>query len=169
MDGVRFDRLARGLAGGASRRRVLAMLGGVALAGLGRRAGAAQMVPPAVDLSGMPCGGIAGIPCPGGYVCVDDPADGCDPATGADCGGRCQREEPGGGYNPCAAILCIVGTTCCPNCGGICVPPGTACTDALCGGEPCGAGFCAAGEFCCNPSCGICAPLGGYCTEQYCG
>ena len=36
------------------------------------------------------CGGIAGIVCPGGGKCVDDPSDGCDPnAGGADCGGIC--------------------------------------------------------------------------------
>lgn len=37
-----------------------------------------------------PCGGIAGTRCPEGKVCVDDPADNCDPARGgADCPGRC--------------------------------------------------------------------------------
>lgn len=37
------------------------------------------------------CGGIAGIPCPAGQVCVDNPNDSCDPSTGgADCGGLCQ-------------------------------------------------------------------------------
>jgi hypothetical protein len=37
-----------------------------------------------------PCGGIAGTRCPEGKVCVDDPADDCDPAHGgADCLGRC--------------------------------------------------------------------------------
>ena len=36
------------------------------------------------------CGGIAGLPCPEGYTCVDDPRDDCDPlAGGADCGGIC--------------------------------------------------------------------------------
>jgi PrcB C-terminal/Antistasin family len=37
------------------------------------------------------CGGIAGIQCPGGGKCADDPNDGCDPnAGGADCGGVCR-------------------------------------------------------------------------------
>ena len=41
------------------------------------------------------CGGIAGIPCPDGYTCVDDPSDNCDPATGgADCGGICIAPSP---------------------------------------------------------------------------
>lgn len=36
------------------------------------------------------CGGFGGIECPSGLVCVDDPSDGCDPASGgADCGGVC--------------------------------------------------------------------------------
>jgi hypothetical protein len=40
------------------------------------------------------CGGIAGIQCPGGGRCVDDPGDSCDPNNGgADCGGICQCIE----------------------------------------------------------------------------
>jgi hypothetical protein len=36
------------------------------------------------------CGGIAGMPCPAGLTCVDDPSDTCDPTRGgADCGGIC--------------------------------------------------------------------------------
>ena len=36
------------------------------------------------------CGGLAGIPCPGKLVCVDDPSDNCDPKTGGrDCSGIC--------------------------------------------------------------------------------
>jgi hypothetical protein len=36
------------------------------------------------------CGGIAGIKCPEGGLCVDDPSDSCDPQHGgADCGGVC--------------------------------------------------------------------------------
>ena len=42
------------------------------------------------DATGRFCGGIAAIPCPEGYVCVDDPTDTCDPNQGgADCGGIC--------------------------------------------------------------------------------
>lgn len=37
------------------------------------------------------CGGIAGLPCPAGQTCVDNPNDNCDPANGgADCSGICQ-------------------------------------------------------------------------------
>jgi len=36
------------------------------------------------------CGGIAGIPCPEGLACVDDPSDDCDPNEGGrDCIGIC--------------------------------------------------------------------------------
>ncbi|PGH18828.1 hypothetical protein AJ79_00241 [Helicocarpus griseus UAMH5409] len=36
------------------------------------------------------CGGIAGIPCPSGKECFDDPTDNCDPKKGgADCAGIC--------------------------------------------------------------------------------
>ncbi|MCI0562334.1 MAG: Kazal-type serine protease inhibitor family protein [Nitrososphaera sp.] len=36
------------------------------------------------------CGGIQGLPCPDGQVCVDDPKDDCDPEKGgADCSGIC--------------------------------------------------------------------------------
>eukprot|EP01083_Nonionella_stella_P065844 172872_1 len=39
------------------------------------------------------CGGVAGIACEGGFYCVDDPSDDCDPANGgADCGGICVSE-----------------------------------------------------------------------------
>jgi hypothetical protein len=42
-----------------------------------------------------PCGGIAGIACPGGQQCIDVPNDGCDPAKGgADCSGLCQPKDP---------------------------------------------------------------------------
>jgi hypothetical protein len=41
---------------------------------------------------GQFCGGIAGIPCPEGFVCVDVPGDDCNPQQGgADCPGRCRR------------------------------------------------------------------------------
>jgi hypothetical protein len=36
------------------------------------------------------CGGFAGIQCPSGLECVDDPRDDCSPCRGgADCGGIC--------------------------------------------------------------------------------
>jgi hypothetical protein len=114
--------------------------------------------------SGM-CGGIAGIPCPDGFICVDVPGDGCDPAMGgADCPGFCVPI----GENPCAAIRCRQGTKCCPHCGGICVLDGIPCSEDLCVGEPCNQAVCGPGEYCCNESCSICAPLGGGCTDQFC-
>jgi len=42
------------------------------------------------------CGGLAGLPCPEGFTCVDDPSDDCDPQRGdADCAGICVRTPPG--------------------------------------------------------------------------
>ena len=60
---------------------------------------AASRTPPAcrsittarAETEGQFCGGFGGIQCPDGFVCVDDPDDGCDPANGgADCGGVCE-------------------------------------------------------------------------------
>src|SRR5688572_5121031 len=40
------------------------------------------------------CGGFAGLSCPSGQTCVDDPSDSCDPnAGGADCSGICKVIE----------------------------------------------------------------------------
>lgn len=56
----------------------------------------AEAQPPDVEeqkKKGEFCGGIAGVGCPEGYTCVDDPSDDCDPNQGgADCGGICQQE-----------------------------------------------------------------------------
>jgi hypothetical protein len=38
--------------------------------------------------TGQSCGGFAGLACPEGYTCVDDPRDDCNTKTGgADCSG----------------------------------------------------------------------------------
>jgi hypothetical protein len=79
------------------------------------------------------CGGFAGIACPGGGKCVDDPSDSCDPNNGgADCGGICQCIEtvlciqgyhfdsspsvcacvPPENSDPCATVRCRAGTHC---------------------------------------------------------
>ena len=43
----------------------------------------------------MFCGGFAGLPCPDGQMCIDDPSDACDPNNGgADCGGICVLAQP---------------------------------------------------------------------------
>jgi hypothetical protein len=42
------------------------------------------------DKQSKQCGGFAGLQCPDGLSCVDDPADSCDPMQGgADCMGMC--------------------------------------------------------------------------------
>jgi hypothetical protein len=94
------------------------------------------------------CGGIAGIACPAGQTCIDDPSDDCDPEHGgADCGGICVEET-----NPCAAVLCPVNTECVVKGGQAqCV---TRCGDATCG----------EGMVCCNPLLGICTAPGRVCA-----
>ncbi len=79
--------------------------------------------PPAPEF----CGGFGNLPCPEGFVCVDNPRDDCDPAAGgADCGGIC---VPGG--VTCGETTCPEGVPCCnPSCG-IC---GESCTQEFCEG-----------------------------------
>ena len=99
------------------------------------------------------CGGIAGIPCPGAGMCVDDPDDDCDPENGgADCGGICECNA--------AAISCPAGY-------GLNEDPAV-CECFPNEGEACGPTTCGDGFVCCNESCGICTEPGGFCTEQFC-
>jgi hypothetical protein len=127
------------------------------------------------------CGGFAGIPCPDGLTCIDDPSDDCDPTQGgADCGGICVSQP-----NPCAAVLCPVGSQCVPRGDtGVCVPvkppisrcatvrcpAGTKCVDngtsvSCVGGERCGETVCGPGTACCNPLRSICTPPGVACIQ----
>lgn len=61
--------------------------------------------------TGAPCGGIAGLACKDGFVCVDKPGDSCDPAKGGrDCSGTCQaKPKMCGGF---AGIQCPSGQAC---------------------------------------------------------
>ena len=172
MDNERFDAFTRTLAGRRSRRGMLTAAAGALAAAVGlRREAAAQILPPGWPWTGIPCGGIAALPCPAGFTCeIPWNAPPCE----ADCMGWC-RADIGDGVptNPCAAITCAVDSTCCPNCGGICVPAGTACSDDLCvdggaGGDVCGPTVCAPGQTCCNASCGYCTWPGEACTEEFC-
>lgn len=160
MDDVKFDTWTRTLGRPSSRRSALTVLAGSVAAILGRRSAFAQTEGP-----GMACGGLMGLTCPDGYVCVDDPNDACDPAAGgADCIGVCVLQSD----NPCAATTCLQGMSCCPLCGGVCLPPDVACTEDVCAGQPCNQVTCGAGEYCCNESCSLCAPIGAMCIELYC-
>ena len=132
------------------------------------------------------CGGIAGIPCPTGLTCIDDPDDQCSPTCGgADCGGICVEVDPAfcGGFAgfPCPAggeCVDAKGDQCSPlcggaDCGGMCVGPST--------NQPCG-GFlglaCPQGLICvdsakdtCDPDCNG-ADCGGFCAApvpSFCG
>ena len=170
MDQHRLDAFAKALAKGRSRRQVFATAAGAVLAAVGLRRGTtdAQALPgPPWEWSGIMCGGFAGLSCPDGYECEINWED---PECEADCMGWCRRIEsipyP---TDPCAAILCIEGSTCCSNCGGICVPADVPCSDDLCAGEVCGPSVCAVGQTCCNESCGYCTWPGEACTEEFCG
>lgn len=56
-----------------------------------------------------PCGGIGGFGCRDNQVCVDDPRDACNPATGEDCSGVCVTPVFCGGI---AGIPCPTGQAC---------------------------------------------------------
>jgi hypothetical protein len=166
VDNERFDQLTKTLAGRRSRRSALSVLTGAAAALFtSRRFAVAQIGTP----GGM-CGGIAGFPCPEGYTCVDAAGDGCDPAAGgADCAGICVLvDDNPDDQNPCAAILCIEGTTCCPQCGGVCIPGDVDCASVDCTPQQCNEAVCGPGEYCCNESCSRCVPLGEGCTREFC-
>ncbi|HSN99530.1 MAG TPA: hypothetical protein VLS89_14640 [Candidatus Nanopelagicales bacterium] len=134
------------------------------------------------EIRGRFCGGLAGIQCPAGLMCIDDPRDDCDPeAGGADCGGICRpdrpepppaclRRDPTKDYisqspEQCAAIRFFCKEE-------HAVPffdeCGCGCQTAP-AGEVCGRSVCGPDQYCCNESCGICAPKGGFCTQQFCG
>ena len=88
----------------------------------------------AAGSTGKTCGGIAGITCPSGQTCVDNPSDGCDPsAGGADCSGEC--------VDVSAATTCggIAGRGC--PMGQYCVDDPTDSCDPSKGGADCG-GIC---------------------------
>lgn len=89
----------------------------------------------AAGSSGQTCGGIAGLACPSGQTCVDNPNDSCDPAHGgADCSGECVDVSAATACGGIAGRACPTGQVCVddptdscdPNkggadCGGICV------------------------------------------------
>jgi hypothetical protein len=160
VDEAGFDRWTRTLGTPSSRRGALATLAASVAAVVGWRRVAAQTERP-----GIACGGLIGLPCPDGYVCVDDANDSCDPTTGgADCIGVCVPQFD----DPCIAMTCLEGTTCCPLCGGVCLPPDVSCDESVCAGQPCNQVTCRAGEYCCNESCSLCASIGAMCIELYC-
>ncbi len=121
------------------------------------------------------CGGFAGIACPEGYACMDDPRDSCDPANGgADCGGICRRErrtrcdynQPGVSYvgqsvEECSTIrfVCAEGQEYfADDCGCGCRETASACTSI---------GLCVEGYTWDDASCD-CVPTGTPCGGIYC-
>ena len=82
----------------------------------------------------LACGGFAGLACPDGQVCVDDPSDDCDPLNGgADCLGFCEDA-------PARATCGGFAGTACPK-GQECVDDPSDDCDPLNGGADC-LGFC---------------------------
>ncbi|MGH2614461.1 MAG: hypothetical protein ACRDJC_04430 [Thermomicrobiales bacterium] len=136
----RMSRRQAGVAGAA----LLALLTGVDLAEARKRKRNAKRERPqpsqgqnAISRRRRRCGGIAGIPCPEGFTCVDDPRDDCDPKRGgADCIGICvrQRKDPCAGIacEPCGRTTCPPGQVCCNASCGICTDPGMACIMIAC-------------------------------------
>ncbi len=109
-----------------------------------------------------PCGGIAGLLCPRGYTCVDDPRDACNPAKGGfDCIGYCKKGAPPpppppkmcGGF---AGIRCPAGE--------ICVDDPRDTCDPKTGGADCG-GICQKAQLCGGFAGGGC-PTGLTCVDD---
>ncbi|MBX7115300.1 MAG: hypothetical protein K1X64_13305 [Myxococcaceae bacterium] len=122
----------------------------------------------AVKVEAGACGGLAGLQCPTGQICVDDPSDGCDLASGGvDCMGICKvsSDSPDSGHvadaghgqfcGGLAGLQCPTGLTCVDDpsdfcdpqnggadCGGICVAADAGTPD---GGHVADAGH---GQFC---------------------
>jgi hypothetical protein len=117
------------------------------------------------------CGGIAGLTCPSGYQCVDDPTDSCDPAKGgADCIGICKKSSTPtvthcGGF---AGLTCPAGQECVDDPSDSCDPAkGGADCSGICQpkkGQACG-GFagltCPKGQTCVDDPSDSCDPKKG--------
>jgi hypothetical protein len=89
----------------------------------------------------QPCAGIAGLPCPPGRECIDDPTDDCDPGHGgADCGGLCvPAPSPCGAGEDCLRCAGFLGLPC-PD-GYLCIDDPNDSCDPAGGGADCG-GLC---------------------------
>lgn len=128
------------------------------------------------------CGGLLGLTCPEGKVCVDDPSDNCELGNGADCPGVCKNENFGGangkkGCNKGPGVNYVADADTCPLIKFACAEGEQPFFDACgCGcepadepaGEPCGDTVCGDGLVCCNASCGICTPPDGACIQIAC-
>ncbi|MEV3854125.1 hypothetical protein AB0J38_07340 [Streptomyces sp. NPDC050095] len=87
--------------------RAAVLTGVLALSGFGLAVPAVHASPVATRCpEGQMCAGFAGLPCPEGYACLDDPRDSCDPAAGgADCSGVCVPEAQAGSRHPYRGVL----------------------------------------------------------------
>lgn len=188
MDGQRFDRLARTVAAHASRRQLVRLAAGMALAGmLPGRAQAMQEASEATDCD-------AGLTfCTDAGACVDLQTDmaNCG-ACGSVCesqlvpvacrAGECVRADCPPGIEYCGAVdLCrdlSIDPEHCGGCGNACASG--LCVDGACAdapGQSCAAGQTNCGgvciDTCCDNAncgaCGIACPAGTTCFEGQCG
>lgn len=113
------------------------------------------------------CGGFAGIACAEGFVCVDNPADDCDPSSGgADCAGLCRADasDPAEHCGGIAGFSCPVGYSCADD-------PSDECDPAT-GGADC-LGVCRAdvptdpiSGASCGGLAGLACPVGQVCVDD---
>ena len=115
------------------------------------------------------CGGIAGATCAAGYVCVDVPNDGCDPATGADCAGMCVPEKQPGFCGGIAGVACPDGYECVDDPGDDCDPKnGGADCPGIC--QPIANPMCESDKDCpaVGAPCSLCADGTAACPSSTC-
>lgn len=151
MDSQWFDRITRSLAGGLSRRTLVAGLTGGALAVLARQGGLeaaarqpSRLRPPArcKGSTNSPCGNGC---CAPGYICLQE--SGCAPANSISCGS---------GY--CAASAGCCDGLCAPcDCGEGTVECGNTCVENQCGSDE----FFDVGTCGCQPKKGVGELCGG--------
>ena len=76
--------------------------------------------------------------------------------------------------SPCGPIMCSADQQCCNASCGICVVPGSSCTNKVCSrpeipfSVTCGQNTCNVGQVCCNASCGTCVLPGETCASTTC-
>ncbi|MFZ5441399.1 MAG: hypothetical protein ACOZQL_15430 [Myxococcota bacterium] len=110
------------------------------------------------DGGSIVCGGFAGLRCPSTMVCVDDPNDMCDPASGGDCLGLCVQAFDGG-MCPTTDPMCAGdGGSMCPSGDPSCdadagIDAGCPSGDPMCAGD--GGSMCPSGDPRCDADAGV--------------
>jgi hypothetical protein len=164
-----FDDLSRAMAGPHSRRSMLKLLGGTAVAAVG----ATVLKPFRADAAA--CGGPTNVPCgkgttpcgpcccQAGVQCVNRSTGQCGcPAGTTQCGNTCCKagvacKDPKTGTCNGASAACLNGTAACAS---GCCNPGIPCINNVCG--------CPSGQKPCGGVCASCPTNGGQCSGQTC-